>query len=91
VLGVPDRAVIVDWLDAASGDPAADVCRSYILMRHRDQAFAEAYAQLYAKVTESDPKAILRWLPYVAAARLSEDVPDEVEDLLRMVAVDPRG
>jgi hypothetical protein len=27
----------------------------------------------------------LRWLPFVAAARLAEDVPDEVDGLMAMV------
>ena len=28
----PDGATVIDWLDATCGDPAADACRSYLLM-----------------------------------------------------------
>ena len=33
ILGEPSQPVIIDWPDACRGDPAADVCRSYLLMK----------------------------------------------------------
>ncbi|AYG59566.1 aminoglycoside phosphotransferase family protein [Rhizobium jaguaris] len=88
VLGSLERAVIVDWLDACSGDPLADVCRSYVLMHHYDHDLAAAYLDAYAGTNGGSRAAILAWLPYVAAARLSEGVPDEVDSLIRMVESD---
>ena len=32
LLGSLSHAKIIDWLDACQGDPAADVCRSYLLV-----------------------------------------------------------
>ncbi|MBB5573431.1 MULTISPECIES: aminoglycoside phosphotransferase family protein [Rhizobium] len=85
VLGSLERAGTVDWLDACSGDPFADVCRSYVLIHHYDRDLAAAYVDAYAGISGGSRAAILIWLPYVAAARLSEGVPDEVESLMRMV------
>ncbi|MEF0938871.1 aminoglycoside phosphotransferase family protein [Rhizobium sp. BR 362] len=84
VLGSLEQSVTVDWLDACSGDPTADVCRTYVLMHHYDYDLAAAYVDAYARMNGGNRAAVLAWLPYVAAARLSEGVPDEVESLMRM-------
>jgi Ser/Thr protein kinase RdoA (MazF antagonist) len=85
VLGVPGAATVVDWLDACSGPPEADVCRSYVLMRHPAPDLAAAYVDVYAARAGIERDWILAWLPFVAAARLAEGVPQEVEALLRVV------
>jgi aminoglycoside phosphotransferase (APT) family kinase protein len=84
ILGSPGQAVIVDWLDACRGNPAADVCRSYLLMRRADPATAGAYAEAYAGASGLDPTEILAWLPLLAAARLAENVPNEESELMRL-------
>ncbi len=89
ILGSGDDAMIVDWLDACSGNPAADVCRTYLLMRRVLPAIAEAYVVTYAKAAELTPDEIFTWLPVIAAARLAEDVPEENEDLLHLAALAP--
>ena len=33
IIGPLGQEILVDWLDACCGEPAADVCRSYVLMR----------------------------------------------------------
>ena len=35
IMGPIGRETIIDWLDAAKGEPAADVCRSYVLIRSK--------------------------------------------------------
>jgi Ser/Thr protein kinase RdoA (MazF antagonist) len=84
ILGPPGREVVVDWLDACAGDPAADVCRSYVLIRPVAPDLAMAYVETYAAAAGESRDRILAWLPFVAAARLAEDVPDETEALLAM-------
>jgi aminoglycoside phosphotransferase (APT) family kinase protein len=81
VLGSLERATVIDWLDACCGDPLADVCRSYVLIHSYDNGLAAAYLNAYG---DENRAAILGWLPYVAAARLSEGVSDEADDLMRM-------
>jgi len=89
ILGSASDAMIVDWLDACSGNPAADVCRTYLLMRRVLPAIAEAYVVTYAKAAELPADEIFTWLPVIAAARLAEDVPEENEDLLHLAALAP--
>jgi Ser/Thr protein kinase RdoA (MazF antagonist) len=84
IMGRPGRAVLIDWLDASRGDPAADVCRSYVLVRPRAPEMASAYVDAYAQVSGESRDAILKWLPFVAAARLAEGVP-EADELMKMV------
>ena len=84
IMGPPGREVLIDWLDASRGDPAADVCRSYVLLRPVVPEMASAYVDAYSQISWTSRDAILKWLPFVAAARLSEGVP-EVEELIKMV------
>lgn len=85
IIGPPGAAMVVDWPDATSGPPAADVARSYVLMRHgAGHDLADAYLQRYlaaSALTEADIRA---WLPIIAAARLAENVPEENERLLAL-------
>jgi hypothetical protein len=76
--------VLIDWLDASSGDPAADACRSYVLLRPVLPEAASAYLDAYAEASGESRDAILKWLPFVAAARLVEGVP-EIDELMKMV------
>jgi aminoglycoside phosphotransferase (APT) family kinase protein len=85
LLGPVDRASIIDWTSASKGSPAADVCRSYVLMRPSMPALAEAYVETYAHASGASVEEILKWLPVVAAARLAEGVANEVDGLVAMV------
>ncbi|TCU20126.1 phosphotransferase family protein [Rhizobium sullae] len=85
VLGSVDGTMVIDWLDASRGEPAADVCRTYVLLHHKFPMIAEAYLEVYTEVSALEKQAVLAWLPLVAAARLAEGVPDEVESLLEFV------
>jgi aminoglycoside phosphotransferase (APT) family kinase protein len=84
ILGSPGREMVVDWLDASRGDPAADVCRSYVLMKPSYPALASAYLAMYSERSGVGKERILGWLPFVAAARLAEGVPDEADQLMAM-------
>ncbi|WP_454848715.1 phosphotransferase family protein [Rhizobium binxianense] len=87
--GSSGEATIVDWLDACSGNPAADVCRTYVLMHHAAPAAAADYVAAYARTGGAEPADVLAWLPPVAAARLAEGVPDETDTLLRLAGATP--
>ena len=86
ILGPPGRAVIIDWPNASRGDPAADVCRSYVLIRHSAPEVASAYVDAYAAAGGRAGHEIYAWLPIIAAARLAEGVPDEEAELLNTAA-----
>jgi len=86
VLGDLAQPVVIDWPDACRGDPAADACRSHLLMRLHADDLAEPYLDVYCRVSGVPRAAILAWLPYVAAARLAEGVAGEADRLLQMVS-----
>ena len=95
VLGELSQPVVIDWPDACRGDPAADVCRSYLLLKLHAEEIAEPYLEDYCHIDDAPEigrpfnkatrQAILDWLPYVAAARLTENVPDDFDRLLKIV------
>ncbi|MFE0755641.1 phosphotransferase family protein [Inquilinus sp. NPDC058860] len=86
ILGPPGQEVVVDWLDACAGDPAADVCRSYVLIRPVAPELAVAYVETYIAAAGESRDLVFAWLPFVAAARLAEGVPGEAERLMAMAA-----
>src|SRR6516164_1138808 len=95
VLGEVSLPVVIDWPDACRGDPAADVCRSYLLLKLHAEEIAEPYLEAYCHIDDAPEsgrpfnkltrQAILDWLPYVAAARLAENVPNDYDRLLKIV------
>ena len=85
ILGNTLGPMIIDWLDARRGDPAADVCRSYLLLKLHAAEIAMPYLNAYCRLANMDRDAVLRWMPYVAAAKLAEGVPSERAGLLNIV------
>jgi aminoglycoside phosphotransferase (APT) family kinase protein len=84
ILGVPGAAIVVDWLDATCGAPAADVCRSYVLLRAFAPAVADAYVAAYVQATGMARESVNVWLPVTAGARVAENVPAEFDALVAM-------
>jgi hypothetical protein len=84
IVGKGAAALVVDWLDACRGPPAADVCRTYLLLRKKSPEAAQQYVRTYAAVRGVYADDIMVWLPLVAAARLAENVPEESGDLLHL-------
>jgi Ser/Thr protein kinase RdoA (MazF antagonist) len=84
ILGLDANARVIDWLDATRGVPAADLCRTYVLISTYDPGIAAAYVDMYvaeAGIARADVEA---WLPFVAAARLVENVPAEFDRLVQL-------
>lgn len=86
VLGVPGAAMVIDWLDAAAGPPAADVARSELLLRLAVPQLAERYVDAYTAEAGLAKPEVVAWLPLQAAARLVENTPAETEALLALAA-----
>lgn len=80
--------VLIDWIDASLGSPPADVARASILAMGEVgtpglMSFAERialgwghrlYRKRYFKLRQGGEGEYSRWLPIVAAARLSEGI-----------------
>lgn len=82
--------VVIDWTDSTLGNPLADVARSSILalgasasnqalnffMKAVIRLFHTTYIQEYFRLRPGGELEYDRWLPIVAAARLSENIPE---------------
>ena len=84
ILGSLGHETVIDWLNASRGVPAADACRTYVLLRTAAPHVASGYIDAYVQASGESRDAILDWLPLVAAARLAEGVP-EMSELLKML------
>ncbi|MDE7158537.1 MAG: phosphotransferase, partial [Clostridiales bacterium] len=82
---------VIDWMTACNGDAAADVARTYLLLRYGELLYANSFVKLIAHIAEKHiGKVYLRqykkrtgmldtefkkWLLPIAAARLIEWIP----------------
>ena len=87
IVGPPGAAMVIDWLDAASGPPAADVARSYMLISAGAPDLAAGYLDAYAQAAGMARATIIDWMPVVSAGRLVHENADAAERarLLRMI------
>jgi len=65
VLGEALQPLVIDWPDASRGDPAADVCRSYLLLKLHAPDIAEPYLDAYSRIANVLQGTVRDWLPYV--------------------------
>lgn len=82
LLQAKDKIVVIDWVDATAGAPLADVCRSYLLYLCDPSGLSDLYLDLYCNHSNVSRDDVLFWLPIVAGARLSENLPPEQSDPL---------
>lgn len=81
------NVVAIDWIDAVKGNPIADAARTSIILRGilRDPTlswrvriqvrfFHQAYLSAYFHDKRGKRKEFDRWLPIIAAGRLSEGI-----------------
>ena len=85
VLGSAAQPIVIDWPDACRGHPAADVCRSWLLLKLHATDLADPYLDAYARTAALSRQTVLGWLPCVAAARLAEEVAGESDRLLDLI------
>lgn len=78
---------VVDWVAARQGNASADVAKTYLLLSLQSKEIAEKYMNLFCEKTNTSKKYVQDWLPIVAAARLTEQKPEEKELLMKWVDV----
>jgi hypothetical protein len=63
VLGQTSQPMVIDWPDASRGDPSADVCRSYLLLKLHAEEIADPYLAAYCRITHMNARAAGRVFP----------------------------
>ncbi len=96
----PRGPVIIDWSDAAKGDPAADVARTRLLISvgapvkgRMSGSLVESvrkralslYLKLYLERSHISLESIDAWGLPVALARITEDIPGERDQLMALI------
>lgn len=94
------EATVIDWIDATRGNPLADVARTSIialgaaesaqtsrrLLKLVVKLFHSVYLKQYFALRPGGEKEYRRWLPIVAGARLSENIPELERWLVKQAA-----
>jgi aminoglycoside phosphotransferase (APT) family kinase protein len=91
ILGDTEGPTVIDWADARCGEPAADACRTYVLLRLHVRELAAPYLDAYCRAAGISRRNVLDWLPYVASAKLAEDVTGERDGLLQLLGARPNS
>ena len=102
ILLAPEGPVVIDWSEAARGDPAADVARSlmHLIVAHKyylsaprrplaqaaHTLLASAYSREYQRLQPETAARVVYWLLPVAVARLGRGAPISQRFLLRVIA-----
>ncbi|MFS1515442.1 phosphotransferase [Bacillus sp. SCS-151] len=82
-----NKVIILDWVDSSAGDFYADICRTYILYFNFSKEIADMYLRLYCEKNKLSNDDILKWVPIIAAAKLSENIStEESESLIDIIS-----
>lgn len=95
------ESTVIDWIDASRGNPLADVARTSVIllgsagttrnvfMKLFIKTFHSTYLKEYFRYHPGGEKEYQRWLPVVAGARLSENIPELEEWLIARATPQP--
>ena len=81
------KPYIIDWNHATQGNASADVARTYLWFSLYNKAYAEKYMDKFCEASKTNKSYVQRWLPVVAAARLSKGIEEENELLRKWIDV----
>ncbi|MCC6299322.1 MAG: phosphotransferase [Anaerolineales bacterium] len=87
ILMTKNGSVVIDWIDATKGNPLADAARTSVLalgaastlptgMKFFIKLFHASYLREYFRTHPNGREEYRQWLPIVAGARLSENIPE---------------
>lgn len=62
----------VDWVHATKGNASADAANTYLTLKLSDEALADKYITMFCEKTSTDKRYVDKWIPIVAAARLTK-------------------
>lgn len=77
----------VDWVHATKGNASADAANTYLTLKLSDEALADKYITMFCEKTSTAKQYVQKWIPIVAAARLTKKKPEEKELLEDMINI----
>lgn len=79
---------IIDWAHATQGNASADVATTYLIFYlEGKEKLAEKYLKLYCLKSDTAKQYVQKWIPIVAASRLTKAKPEEEEFLRKWIDV----
>jgi len=79
---------IIDWSHATQGNSSADAARSFLLFYlEGKEELGDKYLKLFCKKSDTAIQYVQRWIPIVAATRLTKAPASEVEFLRKWIDV----
>ncbi len=78
---------ILDWNHASQGNASADVARTFLWIQINMPQYADSYLQKFCDATNTTSRYVKNWIPIVAAARLSKNIPEEMRFLTSLISV----
>ena len=76
---------IIDWVDATSGSPLADACRTYVIFTQYLSRMAGVYLRCFCKEAKVAQDDVLTWIPIIAASRMTENMDDKARACLTKI------
>lgn len=87
-----DKAYIIDWSHATTGNREADSARTFLLfLLDNKNELAKKYMKLYCDKTSCNYVDILNWLPILAASQSVKGKKDESQLLYKLIFMDEKG
>lgn len=77
VLGRDGKYYILDWAHATQGNASADAAITYLMFVLQDQKLADVYLRMFCDKSDTAKQYVQRWLPIVAASRMTRGIPEE--------------
>ena len=72
---------VIDWVDVTAGNPLADACRTYVIFKQYISRLSGIYLRYFCEEAGVTKEDVLKWLPVIVGARLSESL-DEKERMM---------
>lgn len=88
IISADGTPYIIDWAHATQGNASADVARTYLMfyLEGRDK-LADKYLKLYCEKSDTAIQYVQKWIPIVAASRLTKAKANEDEFLRKWIDV----
>lgn len=81
------KVYILDWSHATQGNASADAATTYLLLTLKNPKMAEMYLTLFCEKSDTAKQYVQKWMPIVAASRLTKAIPEEQELLMKWLDV----